>query len=77
MLIYLLDPRFHATILLAVACVRSLFRSKRVSLLVDSLYSKVIESVKLQAGLSLSLPGSIWILGEINSQQGFEPPPNL
>jgi len=40
-----------------------LFRSKRMSMLVDNLYAEVTE-----AALSISSPESVWILGEVNSE---------
>jgi hypothetical protein len=42
--------------------------SESVSLLVSSLYVKATKAVKSLAGLSVSSPDLIWILGEINSE---------
>jgi hypothetical protein len=43
---------------------RSLFKSVKVILLVDSLYAEAIEAVKARAALSASTPELIWILGD-------------
>jgi hypothetical protein len=41
---------------------------KSVNLLVDSLYPKAIEAVKLHGALLASTPTLIWILGDTKSE---------
>jgi hypothetical protein len=51
--------------------------SESVILLVYNLYAKAVEAVKWCTTLSASSPELISVLGDINSEAGFETDPNL